>query len=406
MPGSSVTRTVSAGLVASLVLACAPTPGPAFPPMLNVDVAEPGAVDAVVFLIGDAGNALRGTSPVLERLRSEVEYWSERIPTDSAVHVLFLGDNVYPVGIRDRDHPEFPADSSRLWSQIDVVSGPAAVARKAQGSFMAGNHDWGNMAGQGGVARLKNQESQIEQARASGSQVRLLPRAGEPGPVVVDVQDRARLILMDTHWFLQERDAGARAEFFQEVEAGLEGAGDRHLILAAHHPYQSAGPHGALTPGAKALGLLWLMKKSGTLVQDLNSPIYDDLLRELRETFRSTGRRPLIFAGGHDHSLQVMDPTTPDGPRNVLVSGAGSKLTELAPTEELRYAAARPGYMTVLFLENQAVDLFITASASSEEQPCAHAGGRELERCVSEGAAAMEVVYSERIVSELGRPPG
>lgn len=404
MRGLWMARSRLAGLVSLVLSACGPTYGPAFDASLAVEPPEPDAVDAVVFLIGDAGDAERGTSPVLARLRSDVEFWAERIPADSAVTVLFLGDNVYPVGIRDRDHPDFETDSSRLWSQIDVVGGPLARARGVQGLFMAGNHDWGNMAGERGLARLANQEAQIDHARASGLAVRLLPSAGAPGPVVVDLEDRARLVLMDTHWFLQERDARARATFFEALRAGLEGAEGRHLILAAHHPYQSAGPHGDLAPGAKALGLMWLMKKSGTLVQDLNSPIYDDLLRELRASFRTTGRRPLIFAGGHDHSLQVMDPITPDGPRNVLVSGAGSKLTRFAPTDQLRYAATRPGYMTIVFRENRAVDLFVTASAEPEEGPCRGLDGDDLERCVAEGAAEMQIVYSERLVPEGGEP--
>lgn len=395
----------SRGLVASMamaVVACAPAPPPEFGPSVRVDLPEATDVEAVVFLVGDAGDAERGTSPVLARLGADVEYWSERIEADSAVTVLFLGDNVYPDGIRDRDHRAFERDSSRLWSQIDVVGGTAARSRGARGLFMAGNHDWGNMAGEGGLARLRNQEDQIDEARASGLAVRLLPAAGRPGPVVVDLEERARLVLMDTHWFLQEPDARARAAFFEELRAELVGAGDRHLILAAHHPYQSAGPHGDLTPGMKALGLTWLMKKSGTLVQDLNSPIYGDLLGEMRESFRSTGRRPLIFAGGHDHSLQVMDPITPDGPHNVLVSGAGSKLTELAPTEQLRYAAARPGYMTVVFRRDGAVDLFVMAGTEARETPCAGIEGPDLEVCVSEGATDMQLVYSERLVAEGG----
>jgi hypothetical protein len=332
-----------------------------------------------------------------------VEFWSERLAPDSAVTVLFLGDNVYPVGIRDRDHEEFPTDSLRLWSQIEAVTGPAALERGTRGLFLAGNHDWGNMAGERGVARLRNEQAQIDAARAGGLPVWLLPNAGEPGPTVLDLQDRVRLLLVDTHWFLQERSGRARAEFFADLRTGLEEAGDRHVIMAAHHPYETAGPHGALAPGAKAFGLLWLLKKSGTLVQDLNSPIYGDLLSQMRSSFRLVGRRPLVFAAGHDHSLQVLEPATDDGPETVLVSGAGSKLTELAMSPQLRYAAARPGFMTLIFRQNQAVDLFVTA-ADSTEITCPGEPEEERVACVTERAAAMKLVYSERLVPEGGTP--
>jgi len=373
--------------------------------VLDIDFPEPDAVDAVILLIGDAGEAEANTSPILQRLRSDVEYWSESVPADSAVTVLFLGANVYPVGIRNRSHPQFETDSTRLWSQIDVVTGPAARARGTRGLYMAGNHDWGNMPGQGGVARLRNEQEQIDMARAQGLAVWLMPEAGDPGPAVVDLEDRVRLLLMDTHWFLQERSGSARAEFFGDLREGLDGAGDRHVILAAHHPYESAGPHGSLAPGAQAFGLLYLMKKSGTLVQDLNSPIYSDLLAQLQSSFRIAERRPLIFAAGHDHSLQVLDPPTEDGPETVLVSGAGSKLTDLAVSDQLRYAAARPGYMTLVFRNNEAVDLFITAADSTSVE-CPSDPEEERLACLNERAAAMELVYSERLVPEGGAPVG
>ncbi|HSM05379.1 MAG TPA: hypothetical protein VK858_12240 [Longimicrobiales bacterium] len=385
--------------------ACGPGPGPEFRPIQHIEFPEPDAVDAVILLIGDAGEAEAGTSPILARLGSDVEFWSERLASDSAVTVLFLGDNVYPVGIRARDHPAFETDSMRLWSQIDVVAGPVATARGTRGLFMAGNHDWGNMSGDRGAERLRNEQRQIDAAREQGLAVWLMPAAGEPGPTVLDLEDRVRLLLMDTHWFLQERDGRARAEFFADLQEGLRGAGDRHVILAAHHPYQSAGPHGSLAPGAQAFGLLWLMKKSGTLVQDLNSPIYGDLLSQMLSSFRLVERRPLIFAGGHDHSLQVLDPVTEFGPETVLVSGAGSKLTDLAVSDQLRYAAARPGYMTLVFRQNEAVDLFVTA-ADSTEVTCPREPEEERATCVQDRAAAMKLVYSERLVPEGGAPTG
>ena len=360
----------------------------------------PDDVEAVVFLIGDAGDLERGTSPITARLADEVEEWAARLDTDSAVTVVFLGDNVYPVGNRDRSDPEFEADSSKLWSQIDVVGGPSSRAGRARGLFLAGNHDWGNRAGPAALDRLRNQEALLDAARAAGWPVELLPEAGSPGPVAVDVGDRARLLLLDTHWFLQERDEAARGRFFQEVRRSLGGAGDRHLIVAAHHPYQSAGPHGDRLPGMKALGLEFLLKKSGTLVQDLNSPIYGDLLLELQESFREV-ERPLVFAAGHDHSLQVMDPGTEFGPRTVLVSGAGSKLSEVADSPHLRYAAARPGYMSLVFMKNGAVDLFVTAS-DSPEVSCAEEPVESRVACVRGRAEAMGLVYSERLVDPGG----
>lgn len=386
-----------------LALGCATGTPPEFrgePPM---DFPEPDAVDAVVFLVGDAGAATRDNSPVLSRLSSDVEYWAERLERDSAVTVAFLGDNVYPVGVRDRTRPEFPADSARLWSQVSVLSGPFARERGAAGFFLAGNHDWGNTTGEAGVDRLRNQAALLDSARARGSAVWMVPEPGDPGPWVNDVRANVRLMAIDTHWFLQSPTAQARSEFFLAMYEAMAAAEDRHLMILAHHPYQSAGPHGLLTPGDQGLGLMYLMRKSGTLVQDLNSPIYSDFRSRLDATFDQVGRPPLVFAAGHDHSLQVLDPDREGGPETVLVSGAGSKLTPVADAEELRYAASRPGYMMLIFRRNEAVDLYVVA-APTPDPTCPEGEGVDRATCMAEKTAGIELVYAERLAPEASLP--
>jgi hypothetical protein len=130
-------------------------------------------------------------------------------------------------------------------------------------------------------------------------------------------------------------------------------------------------------------------------VQDLNSPVYSEFLRRFRERVAATGRAPLVFAGGHDHSLQVFDGREPTDPAHVLVSGAGSKLSPVSSAEGLRFAASRPGYMTLIFHESGELDLFVTAG-DPELQPCK---GEEAARaaCMREGEAAFETVYSARL---------
>jgi hypothetical protein len=54
---------------------------------------------------------------ILHKLRQDIEKWSASL-ADSAVAVVFLGDNVYPEGLRDRLDPGFLGDSTRLYSQV------------------------------------------------------------------------------------------------------------------------------------------------------------------------------------------------------------------------------------------------------------------------------------------------
>lgn len=369
------------------------------PARVDVPLPAPDDVDAVVFLVGDAGAAASERSPLLRALGADIERWSAALARDSATSVIFLGDIVYPVGVRERDHPEFAQDSSHLWSQIDLVSGVHARAHSTAGLFLPGNHDWGNQTGPGGLQRLLNLEAELTSARRGNRQVALLPTAGEPGPVVRDLSHNARIVFLDTHWFLQERSVSARDAFFERLSESLESAGDREVIVVAHHPFYSAGPHGSLVSETDVGGIEYLLKRSGTLVQDLNSPVYGELLARMRGIFDASGHTPLVFAGGHDHSLQVLENTLDFDPPYSLVSGAGSKLSPVHPATNLNWGASRPGWMMLVFRKDDRVDLFVVAG-SRDALECA--GGEDaVATCMAEGAAAFQLVYSARL---LGSP--
>jgi hypothetical protein len=389
-------RAATIAAVAAVFFACTPPRPALFPDIVPGEPPPPDSVDAILLMVGDAGEAIEGTAPLLARMKQEVEVWSELLARDSAVTVLFLGDNVYPAGVRDRGHPDFERDSAILWAQIDLVSGPNARQRGTVGFFLAGNHDWGNMSGVAGLARIKNMEEQIQFARQSGIPVQLAPPAGTSGPTVRDIRENVRVMMIDTHLYLQERAPYERLRFIASVENALREAGDRHVIIAAHHPYTSAGPHGDVVgPMTKALGVTYLLEKSGTLVQDLNSPIYRDLLTRLKQSFVRT-RPPLVFAGGHDHSLQVHVGRSLEDPRYVLVSGAGSKSTDLVGADSMRFGTSNPGFMSLVFRKQGAVDLFVFAgrgTKTADECP----PPAEDPNCVPVERDAFGVVYSERL---------
>ncbi len=368
----------------------------------GIPVPEPADVDAVVFLLGDAGAAERSTSPLLDAIAADVERWSSALKRDSAVSVIYLGDNVYPVGVRDRDHPEFEKDSSHLWSQVDIVGGPEARKYGSVGLFLTGNHDWGNTVGDEGIGRVKNQQEQLLLARERGTYVSLIPNAGDPGPIVRDLRRNARVIFIDTHWFLQERHPSAQDQFFGRFRNALDGAGDRETIVVAHHPYFSAGPHGAVVPAYHKGGLDYILKRSGALVQDLNSPPYANLLGRLRALFEATKRPPLVYAGGHDHSLQVLTGAADFDPRFNLVSGAGSKVSALAMGPGLVWGGEQPGYMMLVFRKDDGVDLFVVGG---DRQYLKCAGTPELvDQCRAEGVNAFEIVYSASLLGPSKQP--
>jgi hypothetical protein len=365
---------------------------PQIPTFDAIEVADPADVDAVVFLVGDGGNTDRLRSPLLIRLQQDIERWSQALARDSAVSVIFLGDNVYPRGVRDSTHPGFPTDTARLWNQIRLLGGPAAVEHATTGWFLSGNHDWGNMRGERGIQRLVNMQEQLSRASESGPHVAMLPPAGTPGPIIRDLRHNVRIVLIDTNWYVQGPSALQKTEFFDRLEDALRTAGDRDVIVAAHHPWETSGPHGVIE-GGRAFGLYYLLEKSGTLVQDLNSPVYRDFRRRFRHRVLEVGRPPLIFAAGHDHSLQVLGGTFEGDPVHVLISGAASKLSPVSQIEGLRYAASRPGYMMLVFRKDGRLNLFVVAG-DPDLLLCPDGDEGERSVCMEEGLTAFETVYS------------
>jgi hypothetical protein len=354
----------------------------------------PGEVEAVVFLVGDAGNALPGRSPVLDRLRSGVERWSSALGRDSAVAVLYLGDNVYPYGVRDVDSDEFRGDSLRLRSQANVVAGVAARRHLSRGLFIPGNHDWGQGEGPDPAARLQNQEILLDAwAGTEGLPVALAPRGGDPGPVVLDLGNGVRLLLVDTHGWIESRDPTRKDAFVRSMRNAMEAAGEREVVVAAHHPLASGGDHGGPIPIWEWLGVKWLLRKTGSLVQDVNSAPYRELRDRMAGLFRET-RRPLVWAGGHDHSLQVIRGAG-DEPSWHVVSGAGSKLTDVALVPGMEYGARRPGFVRLTFLRGGGVQLHVFAT--DEPYGVCDAEDGPLERCMAEGAEAFDVAWAGRL---------
>jgi len=279
-----------------------------------------------VFLIGDAGEPdPRLPSTVLDSLASQAAVLGSRAT------IVFLGDNVYPSGTADTIATNFSDVLRRLDSQI------RAVPSGATGIFVPGNHDWAD-GGQGGffgaataadgLYVVRRQAVLIRQRpKNAGATVTMMPTGGCPGPVVVDRQ-RVRLILLDTQWWLHnyivrdalsdDRENGCSTHTIGEVTQALRDSlrtarPGQSVIVAAHHPMITGGPHGGYC-GAFALFRRW-----ANTSQDLFGKSYTQLRDSVNRALAT--RPPLIYAAGHDHSLQVLRGRNS---KYALVSGAGS----------------------------------------------------------------------------------
>ena len=91
-------------------------------------------------------------------------------------------------------------------------------------------------------------------------------------------------------------------------------------------------------PFWKTIGVKWLLSRAGASLQDLNSLPYRELKDKLTAMFAKHGA-PMLWAGGHDHALQVIRNTEPTQPQWAIVSGAASKCPS-RPTDGSRSSSS------------------------------------------------------------------
>ncbi len=324
-----------------------------------------------VLLFGDAGLPQK-EEPVLQTL----EVWSGQQPHRTTV--VFLGDNVYEKGILSPEDPGHAQSVGYLRAQVDVIRRSGARA-----FFVPGNHDWGK-GGERGKAALARQEALVQrELPGSGG---LWPSAGCPGPAVLDL-DGIRLIALDTQWWLNREllpldhcACSDSASVLGELDRLLAEAGERQVLVLAHHPLASHGPHGGfldwrdhLFPARRLSAKLWiplpvlgslypLVRRLRPPSQDLASPAYRAMTTALRGVLAR--HRPLVWAAGHDHSLQVLDGDAASAYH--LVSGAGSakKVTAVTHGKDTFFAHLHPGFMAVDLLADGRVLLQVVEPGS------------------------------------------
>lgn len=378
-------------LGAVLLGGCGPTPAPAPGEARLQPAVDSSSVESVVFLLGDPGVARAHSFPVLRRMRQDVEAWSSILGGDGHVRLLLLGDLVYPEGIHPVGHPTRETDSLRLVDQISVVGGPRADAADARAAFIAGNHDWGQEEDVEGAIRLVRLDEFLRSWEGEGQGRVSLAPAPDHGVHVTDLGRHLRMILLDTGWWILGRDEGDERAFTKAVRHALETAGDRRILVAAHHPMESGGPHGVGVDLGSFLGIRTLLKKAGILVQDLDSKPYASLERRLSGMF-SQLRRPDVFAGGHDHSLQVF--SGPDaGGRRALVVGSSSKLSGVTDAPGMLFGRSEPGYGKLLVLDDGDIVVELDA-APAEYLSC---GPEDDAECLGRGIEAYRTVWRETV---------
>lgn len=319
------------------------------------------SLQATIVLIGDAGQLTNGKQPVVHSVQ-------QHIPLDSKTTVIYLGDNLYKTGLPDDAMPTYEIAKAPLDSQITIAGN-----KKVNVYFIPGNHDWANGTSIGYASILRVQ-SYID--LLGNKYVQSLPRDGCPGPVEIKITDDVTLVIMDSQWWLQEKEkpgiesdcsSKTKAEVLTQLDDILVRNSKKLVVLACHHPLRSYGPHGGyftlkqhIFPFTDAVPNLYiplpvlgsaypLTRAVFGTAQDLKHPLYQDMIHSIENVVRSHPN--VIFVSGHEHTLQMIQ----DSGYNYIVSGSGSKTNRVSKGKNALYVASKNGYATLQISRNKTV---------------------------------------------------
>ncbi|SNR38519.1 metallophosphoesterase [Lutibacter flavus] len=312
-------------------------------------------IDHTFYLIGDAGNALKGEILTHFNLLKE-----ELSKANENTTVLFLGDNLYEKGLPKKDDLNRELAEHRLDAQIELVKN-----FKGQPIFIPGNHDYYS----NGISGLKREEKYI--TNKLDDKKSFLPKDGCPIEKV-DISDEIVLIIVDSQWYLENWDKNptmndncdikTREHFFDEFESLIKKNESKTTIVAIHHPLFSNGSHGGqfsfksqFYPVNNKIPLPVLgtianvfRKTSGVSIQDMNNSLYLELKNRI--VTLSQKAEKVIFVSGHEHNLQyIFRDNIPQ-----IVSGSGSKTSAARVINGSKFSIGKLGYAKVDVYKNGA----------------------------------------------------
>ncbi len=309
-----------------------------------------------LYMIGDCGNSSPTQPwPTFELLKRELK------SATANCGVIYLGDNIYELGLPADTAPDRKEMERRMTAQLAPANGFAGRV-----IVIPGNHDWAQGKPDGYAARLR-EEKFVEGHLQRGNTY--LPDDGCPGPYELALTDSITLLVYDSQWWLHPHQKPGKAEgcaetdadFLADFQAALARQQGKQIVVAAHHPQHSYGAHGghyhplfhlfpmlmfkhnAWVP-LPVLGSIavWYRKFHGN-IQDIPHPRYRSMRDALESQF--SAHPGLISLAGHDHNLQYR---TLDG-RHYIVSGAGSKGNYVGHGKRARFTDAEMGFGKLIF---------------------------------------------------------
>ncbi len=328
-----------------------------------------------IVLIGDGGALINGQQPVVQAIKNKV-------PLNAKTTILYLGDNIYKIGLPDDSYVGYNEARVVLDSQVSIVRGTATKVY-----MIPGNHDWNN-GGPGGYDAILREQLYVD--LLDSKNVKFFPEAGCPGPVEIAVNDEVVIVAMDSQWWLHPYDKPGvesdcpyktKDEVLAQLQDILTKNYKKLVILATHHPFRTYGTHGGyygfkqhvfpftdLRPNLfipmPVIGSIYPISRGvfGN-IQDLKHPIYQNMIRDIEQVTKNHPN--LIYASGHEHSLQLIKDTG----QYYVVSGSAYNSTRVSKSKRTLFATPEHGYAVLEVSTNKNVNItFYTTGPDSTKE--------------------------------------
>ncbi|SDR69024.1 metallophosphoesterase [Gramella sp. MAR_2010_147] len=285
-------------------------------------------VEKSFYLLGDGGySPPGGTSLGLIAFKTYLDSVNR---TEN--YTIFLGDNIYPDGMPPEGSPDREAAEYRLDAQLDAIEN-----YKGKVVVIPGNHDWYN-------EKLNGLERQKDYLKSKFEDILLWSPEIGCGLESLEISENIQLIVIDSQWYLEDWDKNpkindnceqikTREAMFLELESEIKKNQNKTVLIALHHPIYTNGVHGGqytidrhIYPSQKKIplpilgSLATLIRTTGGVsIQDAQNNRYKSLANRL--SVIAQGSERVIFASGHEHSLQYIEHDSV----KQIVSGSGSK---------------------------------------------------------------------------------
>ncbi len=304
-----------------------------------------------IILIGDAGGLIDNKNPVIDAVASKYDF------NDKTNTLIYLGDNLYPMGLYRPTNPLYEKAVAILNYQASI-----GINKKADVIFIPGNHDWAQGTPDG-FERIVRQMEYLQSLNSPN--VRLLPQDGCPGPVEIALDNDVTLVVLDSQWWLHpynkpgansDCDCTTEDEVLTRLNTIAYKNRFKSIIIATHHPFRSYGSHGGYYTAKQhifpltdvnpklyiplpLIGSIYPISRGvfGN-IQDLPHPTYREMVKKIENVFKDN--KQVIFVAGHEHGMQHLK----DKGFNYLVSGAGYHEDRVNKGKKSEFAGFGLGY--------------------------------------------------------------